>query len=170
MWLVLPKGSKGPICTRKISTWAKHSLIDSTFGSLGAARALRQAAAQTDPSVTGFVLSSGVEHARELLEPRQDRAVRGHIRKFVATLEQPAEVVPELVRLSIAPAASPLIERVRTSTAAACLAEARATAKMARFRRMIERRRGLLVAASVTAQRQPLPSSELSAHQGSDRE
>lgn len=63
-------------------------------------RALRQAAALTGQTVTGFVLSSAVEHAQELL----DRA--NHIelsaadfKRFVAEIEKPADAAPELARL-----------------------------------------------------------------------
>ena len=63
-------------------------------------RALRHAAALTGQTVTGFVLSTAVEHAHEVL----DRA--NHIelsavdfKRFVTELDKPAEVVPELVKL-----------------------------------------------------------------------
>lgn len=63
-------------------------------------RALRQAAALTGQTVTGFVLSTAVEHAHELL----DRA--NHIelsaadfKRFVTEIDRAAEAVPELVDL-----------------------------------------------------------------------
>jgi uncharacterized protein (DUF1778 family) len=63
-------------------------------------RALRQAAALTGQTVTGFVLSTAVEHAHELL----DRA--NHIelsaadfKRFVTEIDKPAEAVPELAKL-----------------------------------------------------------------------
>jgi len=63
-------------------------------------RALRQAAALTGQTVTGFVLSTAVDHAHELL----DRA--NHIelsaadfKRFVTEIEKPAESVPELAEL-----------------------------------------------------------------------
>jgi uncharacterized protein (DUF1778 family) len=63
-------------------------------------RALRQAAAITGQSVSGFVLSSAVEHAHELLERANTIELSdAAFRKFVAALDEPAEVVPELVRL-----------------------------------------------------------------------
>ena len=63
-------------------------------------RALRQAAAITGQSVSGFVLSSAVEHAHELLERANTIELSDvAFRKFVAALDEPAEVVPELVRL-----------------------------------------------------------------------
>jgi uncharacterized protein (DUF1778 family) len=63
-------------------------------------RALRDAAALAGESVSGFVLSTAVERAQELL----DRANRIELsdatfRSFVAALDEPAEVVPELERL-----------------------------------------------------------------------
>ena len=63
-------------------------------------RALREAAALTGQSVSGFVLSSAVEHAQDVLQRANtitlsDRAYRA----FVAALDEPAEEVPELVRL-----------------------------------------------------------------------
>ncbi len=63
-------------------------------------RALRHAATITGQSVSGFVLSSAVEHAQEVLQRANmitvsDRALRS----FVAALDDPAEEVPELVRL-----------------------------------------------------------------------
>lgn len=63
-------------------------------------RALRQAAALTGQSVSGFVLSSAVEHAHELLQRANTIAMSdAAFRKFVAALDEPAEEVPELVRL-----------------------------------------------------------------------
>lgn len=63
-------------------------------------RALRQAAALTGQSVSGFVLSSAVEHAHELLQRANTIEVSDvAFRKFVAALDEPAEEVPELVRL-----------------------------------------------------------------------
>ena len=63
-------------------------------------RALRQAAALTGQSVSGFVLSSAVEHAHELLE-RANHIVlsAAAFDRFVAELDKPAQVVPELVEL-----------------------------------------------------------------------
>jgi len=63
-------------------------------------RALRQAAELTGQSVTGFVLSSAVERAQELLERANTiQLSEAAFRRFVADLDEPAEVVPELVRL-----------------------------------------------------------------------
>ncbi len=63
-------------------------------------RALRQAAALTGQSVSGFVLSSAVEHAHELLQRANTIELSdAAFRKFVAALDEPAEEVPELVRL-----------------------------------------------------------------------
>lgn len=63
-------------------------------------RSLRQAAAMTGQSVSGFVLSSAVEHAQELLERANTIELSDvAFRRFVAALDEPAEVVPELVRL-----------------------------------------------------------------------
>lgn len=63
-------------------------------------RALRQAAALTGQSVSGFVLSSAVEHAHELLQRANTIEMSdAAFRKFVAALDEPAEEVPELVRL-----------------------------------------------------------------------
>lgn len=63
-------------------------------------RALRQAAALTGQSVSGFVLSSAVEHAHELLERANTIELSdAAFRRFVAALDEPAEEVPELVRL-----------------------------------------------------------------------
>lgn len=63
-------------------------------------RALRQAAALTGQSVSGFVLSSAVEHAHELLQRANTIELSdAAFREFVAALEGPAEEVPELVRL-----------------------------------------------------------------------
>jgi uncharacterized protein (DUF1778 family) len=63
-------------------------------------RALRQAATLTGQSVTGFVLSAAVEHAHDVLERANtiELSDAAH-RRFVAALDEPAEVVPELVRL-----------------------------------------------------------------------
>lgn len=63
-------------------------------------RSLRQAAALTGQSISGFVLSSAVDRAHGLLERANtielsDAAFRG----FVAALDEPAEAAPELVRL-----------------------------------------------------------------------
>ena len=63
-------------------------------------RSLRQAAALTGQSVSGFVLSSAVEHAQELLERANHIELSAtEFRRFAAELEKPAEVVPELVDL-----------------------------------------------------------------------
>jgi uncharacterized protein (DUF1778 family) len=63
-------------------------------------RALRQAAALTGQSVSGFVLSSAVEHAHELMERANTIELSdAAFRAFVAVLDEPAEEVPELVRL-----------------------------------------------------------------------
>lgn len=62
--------------------------------------ALRQAAALTGQSVSGFVLSSAVEHAQEVID-RSNRIElsAAEFRRFVAELENPAEEVPELAAL-----------------------------------------------------------------------
>lgn len=63
-------------------------------------RSLRQAAALTGQSVSGFVLSTAVEHAHELIERANAIELSdAAFRRFVAALDEPAEVVPELVRL-----------------------------------------------------------------------
>ena len=63
-------------------------------------RALRDAAALSGQSVSGFVLSSAVERAYELLARANAIELSdAAFRKFVAALDEPAEVVPELVRL-----------------------------------------------------------------------
>ena len=63
-------------------------------------RALRQAAALTGQSVTGFVLASSVERAQELLERANTIELSdAAFRRFLSALDEPAEVVPELVRL-----------------------------------------------------------------------
>ncbi len=64
-------------------------------------RALRQAASITGQSVSGFVLSSAVEHAQEILE-RANHIMLSAIEfeRFVNELAKPAEVVPELVALA----------------------------------------------------------------------
>ena len=63
-------------------------------------RALRQAAELTGQSLSGFVLSSAVEHAHELLERANHIELSDALfRRFVAALDGPAEVVPELVAL-----------------------------------------------------------------------
>jgi uncharacterized protein (DUF1778 family) len=63
-------------------------------------RALRRAAALTGQSVSGFVLSSAVEHAQEVLD-RSNRIElsAAEFRRFAAELDKPAEAVPELVEL-----------------------------------------------------------------------
>ncbi|MGI8686915.1 MAG: DUF1778 domain-containing protein [Acidimicrobiales bacterium] len=63
-------------------------------------RALRRAAALTGQTVTGFVLSTAVEHAHELLERANHIELSAaDFKRFVADLDKPAEVVPELVKL-----------------------------------------------------------------------
>lgn len=63
-------------------------------------RALRQAAAITGQSVSGFVLSSAVEHAHDVLQRANTITVSdAEFRAFVAALDAPAEEVPELVGL-----------------------------------------------------------------------
>lgn len=63
-------------------------------------RALRQAAALTGQSVSGFVLSSAVEHAHELLERANHIELSAaDFKRFTADLDEPAKVVPELVKL-----------------------------------------------------------------------
>lgn len=62
--------------------------------------ALRQAAAITGQSVSGFVLSSAVDHAQDVLQRANTIALSDSaFRAFVAALDEPAEEVPELVRL-----------------------------------------------------------------------
>ena len=63
-------------------------------------RSLRRAAALTGQSVSGFVLSSAVEHAQEVLD-RSNRIElsASEFRRFVAEFDKPAEAVPELVAL-----------------------------------------------------------------------
>lgn len=63
-------------------------------------RALRQAAALTGQTVSGFVLSAAVEHAHELLERANHIELSAaDFKRFVAELDKPAEVVPALVKL-----------------------------------------------------------------------
>ncbi len=63
-------------------------------------RALRQAAALTGQTVTGFVLSTAVEHAHEVLDrANQIEVSAADFRQFVAEIDKPAEAVPELVTL-----------------------------------------------------------------------
>lgn len=63
-------------------------------------RALRQAAAVTGQTVSGFVLSSAVEHAHDVLQRANTITVSDSaFRDFVAALDEPAEEVPELARL-----------------------------------------------------------------------
>lgn len=63
-------------------------------------RALRQAAALTGQSLSGFVLSSAVEHAQNLLEQANHIELSAvDFKRFVAELDRPAELVPELVDL-----------------------------------------------------------------------
>jgi uncharacterized protein (DUF1778 family) len=62
----------------------------------------------TGQSVTGFVLSSAVERARGVLERANTIELsEAAFRRFVADLDQPAEVVPELVRLFNRPSEIP---------------------------------------------------------------
>lgn len=71
-------------------------------------RALRQAAAITGQSVSGFVLSSAVEHAHEVMERANTITVTDRaFRDFVAALDEPAERVPALVRLFERPSRIP---------------------------------------------------------------
>lgn len=63
-------------------------------------KTLRNAAALTGQTVTGFVLSVAVDRAQDVLE----RAERVEIsdaafRRFVKALDEPSESVPELARL-----------------------------------------------------------------------
>jgi len=63
-------------------------------------RALRHAAALSGQTLSGFVLSSAVERAHELLERANTIELsEAAFREFVAALDQPAEAVPELTRL-----------------------------------------------------------------------
>jgi uncharacterized protein (DUF1778 family) len=63
-------------------------------------RALRQAAALTGQTVSGFVLSTAVEHAHSLLERANHIELSAaDFKRFIAELDKPAEVVPELVAL-----------------------------------------------------------------------
>lgn len=62
--------------------------------------ALRHAAALTGQSVSGFVVSTAVERAHEVLARANEvRLTDAAFRDFVAALDEPTEVVPELVRL-----------------------------------------------------------------------
>ena len=62
--------------------------------------ALRHAAALSGQSVSGFVVSTAVERAHEVLARANDvRLSDAAFRDFVAALDEPAEMVPELVRL-----------------------------------------------------------------------
>jgi uncharacterized protein (DUF1778 family) len=63
-------------------------------------RALRAAAALSGQSVSGFVLSAATEQANELLERANSVEIsHQHFREFLAALDAPATVVPELSRL-----------------------------------------------------------------------
>ncbi|MDP1818297.1 MAG: DUF1778 domain-containing protein [Acidimicrobiales bacterium] len=63
-------------------------------------RALREAAALTGQSVSGFVPSRAVEHAQELLQRANAIELSdAAFRRFVAALDEPAKEAPELVRL-----------------------------------------------------------------------
>jgi len=63
-------------------------------------RSLRQAAALVGQSVTGFVLSTAVEHAQEVLERANHvQLSASEFHRFVAEVDKPAELVPELVTL-----------------------------------------------------------------------
>lgn len=63
-------------------------------------RALRQAAALTGQSISGFVLSSAVQHAHEVLERvNHIELSAAEFRRFVDELDKPAQPVPELVTL-----------------------------------------------------------------------
>lgn len=71
-------------------------------------RALRQAAAITGQSVSGFVLSIAVEHAHEVMQRANTITVTDRaFRDFVAALDEPAERVPALVRLFKRPSRIP---------------------------------------------------------------
>jgi len=71
-------------------------------------RSLRQAAAVTGQSVSGFVLSSAVEHAHEVLQRMHAVELSDtRFRAFVAALDEPAEEVPALVRLFRRPSQIP---------------------------------------------------------------
>ncbi len=63
-------------------------------------RALRHAATITGQSVSGFVLSSAVEHAHDVLQRANTITVSDQaFRAFVTALDEPPEEVPELIRL-----------------------------------------------------------------------
>jgi len=63
-------------------------------------RALRQAAALTGQTVTGFVLSTAVEHAHDLLERANHIELSAaDFKRFVTEIDRPAEAVPELAKL-----------------------------------------------------------------------
>ena len=63
-------------------------------------RALRQAAALTGQTVTGFVLSTAVEHAHAVLERANHIELSAaDFKRFVTEVEKPAEAVTELVKL-----------------------------------------------------------------------
>lgn len=63
-------------------------------------RALRQAAALTGQTVSGFVLAAAVEHAHVLLERANHIELSAaEFKRFTAEMDKPAEVVPELVKL-----------------------------------------------------------------------
>ncbi|MBP8182452.1 MAG: DUF1778 domain-containing protein [Acidimicrobiia bacterium] len=62
--------------------------------------ALRNAAAITGQSLSGFVLSSAIEHAHEVLRRANTLAISDQaFRSFVAALDEPTQDVPELVEL-----------------------------------------------------------------------
>lgn len=61
---------------------------------------LRQAAALTGQSLSGFVLSSAVEHAHEVLEHANHiQLSSAEFQRFIKELDKPAVHVPELVSL-----------------------------------------------------------------------
>jgi len=71
-------------------------------------RSLRRAAALTGESVSGFVLSSAVEHAQQVLaEANRLDVSAAEFRRFVADLDKPTKLVPELVALFRRPSRIP---------------------------------------------------------------
>lgn len=63
-------------------------------------RALRDAAAMTGQSVTGFILSAAIQHAQHVLSRENTITVSSdEFDAFVSALDEPVEFVPEMVAL-----------------------------------------------------------------------
>jgi uncharacterized protein (DUF1778 family) len=61
---------------------------------------IRQAADLEDTTVSAFVLETVTARAKKVIRQRQDLVLSGEaFDRFIAELDKPAEVVPELVKL-----------------------------------------------------------------------